>query len=61
MLHHACGSNIADAGGSVDEVQEVLGHASPSASQVHLHPDPGRLRTAVERVPSPRPAEETGR
>ncbi|GGJ60625.1 hypothetical protein GCM10010121_084080 [Streptomyces brasiliensis] len=61
MLRHACGSNIVDAGGSVDEVQEVLGHGSPSASQVYLHPDPERLRAAVERVPSPRLAEETGR
>jgi integrase/recombinase XerD len=54
MLRHACGSNIVDAGGTVDEVQEVLGHAQASSSQVYLHPDPARLRAAVERVPSPR-------
>ena len=34
--------------------QDLLGHASMSSSQVYLHPDPARLREAVERVPSPR-------
>jgi len=54
QLRHAFGSNLADAGGGLDEVAELLGHASMSSSQVYLHPDPGRLREAVERVPSPR-------
>jgi site-specific recombinase XerD len=54
QLRHAFGSNLADAGGSLDEVQELLGHASMASSQVYLHPDPARLREAVERVPSPR-------
>jgi len=31
-----------------------MGHASMSSSQVYLHPDPARLREAVDRVPSPR-------
>jgi integrase len=53
-LRHAFGSNLADAGGAIDEIAELLGHASMSSTQVYLHPDPGRLRTAVERVPSPR-------
>ncbi len=55
QLRHAFGSNLADAGGSLDEVAELLGHASMSSSQVYLHPDPARLRDAVDRVPSPRP------
>jgi integrase len=54
QLRHACGSNLLDAGGSVDEAQDILGHASPAATHVYLHPDPARLRAAVDRVPSPR-------
>lgn len=54
QLRHAFGSNLVDAGGTIDEVQELLGHASPSSTEVYLHPDPGRLRAAVDRVPSPR-------
>ena len=55
------GSNIADAGGGLDEVADLLGHTSISSSQVYLHPDPARLREAVERVPSPRELTETDR
>jgi site-specific recombinase XerD len=54
QLRHAFGSNLADAGGTLDEIAELLGHASMSSSQVYLHPDPARLRDAVERVASPR-------
>lgn len=54
QLRHAFGSNVADAGGSLDEIAALLGHASVSSSQVYLHPDPGRLRDAVDRVPGPR-------
>jgi len=54
MLRHACGSNLLDAGGALDEAQDILGHMHPSSTQVYLHPDPVRLREAVDRVPSPR-------
>lgn len=54
QLRHAFGSSLADAGGTIDEIQELLGHVSMTSSQVYLHPDPVRLREAVERVPSPR-------
>lgn len=54
QLRHACGSNLADAGSGIDVVADLLGHASPAASQVYVHPDPARLRAAVEKVPSPR-------
>lgn len=54
QLRHAFGSNLVDAGGTIDEVQELLGHAAMSSTEVYLHPDPGRLRGAVDRVPSPR-------
>jgi site-specific recombinase XerD len=53
-LRHAFGSNLADAGSGLDEIATLMGHASMSSSQVYLHPDPGRLREAVDRVPSPR-------
>jgi integrase len=54
QLRHACASNVADAGCGIDVVAELLGHAAVSSSQVYVHPDPARLRAAVEMVPSPR-------
>ena len=54
QLRHAFGSNVADAGGAADEIAELMGHGSLSSTKVYLHPDPARLRAAVERVPSPR-------
>jgi integrase/recombinase XerD len=60
QLRHACGSNIADAGCGIDAVADLLGHVSVSSSQVYLHPDPGRLRAAVDRVPSPRELAKAG-
>jgi integrase/recombinase XerD len=53
QLRHAFGSNAADAGCGIDVVADLLGHASVSSSQVYVHPDPGRLRAAVDAVPSP--------
>ena len=53
-LRHAFASNVLDAGGALDEVQQLLGHASPSSTQVYAHPARQRLRQAVDRVPSPR-------
>jgi integrase/recombinase XerD len=61
QLRHAFGSNLADSGGRLDEIAELLGHASMSSSQVYLHPDPARLRDAVDRVDSPRWLTGTGR
>jgi site-specific recombinase XerD len=54
QLRHAFGSNAADAGCGIDVVADLLGHASVSSSRVYMHPDPGRLRAAVDAVPSPR-------
>ncbi|MGW5223317.1 tyrosine-type recombinase/integrase [Nocardia sp. NPDC004085] len=51
---HAFASNLADSGATLDEIQALLGHTSPSSSQPYLHPSQDRLRAAVERVPSPR-------
>jgi integrase len=47
-------SNLADAGSGLDVVADLLGHASITSSQVYVHPDPSRLRAAVDAVPSPR-------
>lgn len=56
QLRHAFGSNLVDAGGGIDEVQQLLGHACMSSTEVYLHPDPSRLRAAVDRVGTPRVA-----
>ena len=60
QLRHAFGSNLADAGCGIDVVAELLGHASIASSQVYVHPDPSRLRAAVDRVPSPRELRRSG-
>jgi integrase/recombinase XerD len=60
-LRHAFGSNLADAGAGLDEIATLMGHASMSSSQVYLHPDPARLREAVDRVRSPRELAGTDR
>src|ERR1019366_5345617 len=54
QMRHAFASNVLDAGGSLDEAQDLLGHASISSTRVYTHPDPARLRSAVDAVPSPR-------
>ena len=54
QLRHAFASNVADSGGGIDVVADLLGHASVSSSRVYSHPDPSRLREAVDAVPSPR-------
>lgn len=54
QLRHACGSNLSDAGNGIDVVADLLGHAAVSSSAVYVHPDPSRLRAAVDAVPSPR-------
>jgi site-specific recombinase XerD len=53
-LRHAFASNVLDAGGGIDVLADLLGHASVSSSQVYAHPDPSRLRAAVDAVPTPR-------
>ena len=54
QLRHSFASNVIDAGGTLEEAQDLLGHASITSTQVYAHPDPARLRAAVDAVPSPR-------
>jgi integrase len=54
QLRHAFGSNVSDAGGGIDVVADLMGHASIVSSRPYMHPDPARLRAAVDMVPSPR-------
>jgi site-specific recombinase XerD len=62
QMRHAFASGLMDAGGAVDEIAELMGHAWTSSSQVYLHPDAARLRAAVDRVPGPRgPGPAAGR
>lgn len=62
MARHAFASNVLDAGGTIDEVQQLLGHAlASSTTGLYLHPDPDRLRAAIDRVGVPRDLEWAGR
>jgi len=54
-------SNLADSGASIDEIAELIGHSSVSSTQIYMHPDPRRLRAAVERVGSLRELAGPGR
>ena len=54
MLRHSFASDVADAGGGLDEIQALLGHASPYSASPYLHSSATRLRAAVERAGSPR-------
>jgi len=54
QLRHGFATNAVAAGATLDEIRELLGHAFITSSQVYLHPETQRLRTAVERVPTPR-------
>ena len=54
MARHAFATNVAASGATLDEIKDLLGHPSFTASEVYLHPSPERLREAVARVPVPR-------
>lgn len=61
QLRHAFASNLLDAGATIDEAQDLLGHATISSTQVYTHPNPARLRAAIDAVPSPRDRPEATR
>jgi len=53
-LRHSFGTNLGASGATLDEIKDLMGHAAFTSSEVYLHPDDGRLREAVDRVPLPR-------
>ncbi|MEV0651321.1 tyrosine-type recombinase/integrase [Phytomonospora sp. NPDC050363] len=59
MLRHAFATTVMEAGATLDELKELLGHAFLTSSEVYLHPSQERLRRAVEQVRSPRLPEGT--
>jgi integrase/recombinase XerD len=58
-LRHAFGTNVAASGATLDEIKDLLGHAFVTSSEVYMHPSPGRLRAAVDRVALPRAGRES--
>ena len=54
MARHGFATNVSASGATLDEVRDLLGHQSFTASSVYLHPGHERLREAVDRVPVPR-------
>jgi integrase/recombinase XerD len=60
QLRHGFATNVIAAGGTLDEAQLLLGHASIVSTQVYMHPSQERLRAAVERVGVLRPARDLG-
>lgn len=55
QLRHSFATSVMEAGGTLDEAQVLLGHASITSTQPYLHPSQERLRAAVERVGVLRP------
>lgn len=54
LARHAFATSLAASGATLDEIRDLLGHSSFTASEVYLHPGAERLRAAVDRVPVPR-------
>jgi site-specific recombinase XerD len=54
MARHSFATNVSASGATLDEIRDLLGHQSFTASAVYLHPGDERLREAVDRVPVPR-------
>jgi integrase/recombinase XerD len=54
MARHSFATNVSASGATLDEIRDLLGHQSFTASAVYLHPGHERLREAVDRVPVPR-------
>ena len=50
MLRHTAGTKWARDGHRLDVIQELLGHASWTSTQIYLHPSEEEMRAAVNRL-----------
>jgi integrase/recombinase XerC len=49
-LRHSCASHVLESSGDLRAVQELLGHASLSTTQIYTHLDIGQLSAAYDRA-----------
>jgi len=52
MFRHACATHVLESSGSIREVQELLGHASISTTQIYTHLNAQHLFEAYEKAHS---------
>lgn len=50
MFRHSAATAWFEAGGDMDVVQELLGHASPASTAIYMHASDARMREAVAAV-----------
>jgi integrase/recombinase XerC len=50
MFRHACATHVLESSGSIREVQELLGHASISTTQIYTHLNAQHLLEAYEKA-----------
>lgn len=50
-LRHSFASALMEHGRSLDEVKDILGHASIATTQIYVHASQARLQTAVTALP----------
>jgi len=48
-FRHACATRALEAGATIYEVQQILGHSSIAVTQVYLSTTPEKLRAAIDR------------